>query len=582
MIRKIPVKMEYLVALLALAAGLYSQSSAIVNAYVINDDAMQHIYWMRQFQSPGLFKDDLLTENARHWLPWGLIFFYYAGSFLIDPVMISKLAPLFLFPLSSAFAYGLVKRITGSRYISFLAAVIFIFTATFFQSMIGGHPRAFGFPLLIMFLYYLVTKRYPAAAVVMIAQSLFYPVVFLLSSLTCLCTFIQRKDKKIIIDRSRTRALFFGGAILAGCSLLIGEYAVSDNPRLGSLITREAAAGRPENYEKGRFRIMPISPLFEQVKYNLKESIFGYRMIEYLKERAVMSGVVRKYEEIVEPRRPGLSVTDEIALVIFIFLLAAGIGKKIRFPPEIYYLLFSGIVLYWLSSLVLFKLYRPERYVEYSFRIAGLIFFSVISGRLIEGIRQPKVKTFFRAVPIVLACLFFRANRGLALTDLSSNRELYEYLRGLPEEAMIAAHPCLADGVPLFSRKKVFINFELSNPWYGGYWETIRKRTLAFFDAYYSENPAAVYQFCRQNEIDYVMVDEKHFQKDYLDDGKVYFEPFQGYISRLVKERKNFILPRMEEKDLLFHKNGITVIHRDAFGDRHDFNRRSEKGQLDS
>jgi len=43
---------------------------------------------------------------------------------------------------------------------------------------------------------------------------------------------------------------------------------------------------------------------------------------------------------------------------------------------------------------------------------------------------------------------FFHVNKNLALVDLSQNKELYEYLSNLPENAVIAAHPCLADGIP--------------------------------------------------------------------------------------------------------------------------------------
>ncbi len=82
-----------------------------------------------------------------------------------------------------------------------MGAVIFIITATFYKFMIGGHPRAFGFPLLIIFLYCLIQKQYLGAAIVMILQSLLYPVVFLLSTVTYLCTFIKIRDKKIYFDK---------------------------------------------------------------------------------------------------------------------------------------------------------------------------------------------------------------------------------------------------------------------------------------------------------------------------------------------------------------------------------------------
>jgi len=103
------IKMELLVILLALAIGIYSQSSALVNKYMINDDAMQHIYWMRQFQNNGLFINDLLTENARYFLPWGFVFLYYASSYLIDPVIVSKFLALILFPISALYIYKALR-----------------------------------------------------------------------------------------------------------------------------------------------------------------------------------------------------------------------------------------------------------------------------------------------------------------------------------------------------------------------------------------------------------------------------------------------------------------------------------------
>jgi hypothetical protein len=572
MIRTNYIKIELLVILLALAAGIYSQSSALVNKYVINDDAMQHIYWMRQFQNQGLFNNDLLTENARYFLPWGFVFLYRAASYLIDPLIVSKFLSLILFPISAMYVYKLLKQIANSNYTGFIGAVIFIITATFYKLMIGGHPRAFGFPLLIIFFYYLVRKQYLGAAIVMILQSLLYPVVFLLSTVTYLCTFIKIREKKIYFDKVYSKIWFFILATLIGCSLLISEYIISYNHQLGTMVSRQEVLDHPVFYQKGRFEVLPISPLLSQIKYNLKESIFGYRMVEYFKENIINSEAVRRYEGIIEPFRPDISVTNEVALIFFVFLLLVGIRKKISFPPEIYYLFLSGILWYWISDYLLFKLYRPERYLQYSVRIIGLIFFSVVIGRLIGDIKNSSLKKFLKIATIVLVLLFFHVNKNLALVDLSQNKELYEYLSNLPEDIVIAAHPCLADGIPIFTQKKVFINFELSNPWYNKYWEIVKKRTFDFFNAYYSEKPRPIYEFCNKNGIDYLVVDKKHFQEGYLTDEKVYFEPFQRYISNLLKNRKHFILPNMEEQYLLFQKSGITVIGKEVFEVIHDSN----------
>jgi hypothetical protein len=153
--------------------------------------------------------------------------------------------------------------------------------------------------------------------------------------------------------------------------------------------------------------------------------------------------------------------------------------------------------------------------------------------------------------------------KDIELNDYSGNKELYNFLKSLPKDSMIAAHPSLADAVPTFSQRKVFVKHELSHPWMEPYWETVKSRTFDFFKIYYSDNLDEAFTLCQANDIDYLVVDRSHFSEDYFN-GRIYFEPFLSYIRKSFKGRGSFALLKISDKDKLYDKKGIFIISTDA------------------
>ena len=117
------LRVEFFVILIALAIAIYSNFPALTNRYVFCDDVRQQIYWMQQFRDPDLFKGDLLTDYAKYIVPWGVTFLYYALSFIIDPIITSKLLPVILFSISALYVFKLVRHFTDN-YTAFLTASI--------------------------------------------------------------------------------------------------------------------------------------------------------------------------------------------------------------------------------------------------------------------------------------------------------------------------------------------------------------------------------------------------------------------------------------------------------------------------
>ncbi|GEM_PF-790852 len=544
-------RIEVFVILLAIAIAVNSQFSALVNQYIINDDVRQHTWWMRQFQDRDLFNNDLLAEYARSIQPWGFLFLYYLLSFAADPVLIGKILPIILLPVSSLYMFRFVRHATKSDYTGFLGALIFMVTPIYLEQMSGGHARAFGYPLLILFLYYLARKEYSKSSMVVVVQALFQPITVLLSMLTYFFAFIKIQRWKIILDRSIPKIKFFALAAIFSAIILFGKYVVTQHPDIGSPVTLEQMTGNPEFYNANRWPVLPVPPLYEGIVNYAGKGVFISRTFR-------KSAVYNQVRSALLRRSVFLAAILVLAAGLFIF------RKKLVLPQEILFLFLSGVMMFKISSLFMLRLYNPRRYLMYSMPLVALVVFTIVAGKLITGIKKTGIRKTVMSAVAVVVFLNLNVNKNVALIDMSANKNLYEYLNSLPKDTMIAAHPELADGIPTFARRKVFIKLELSVPLFDPYWSTVKNRTLDFFDAYYSEEPDFIYRFCEKNGIDYLVVDKSHFTEEYLGKGNIYFEPFNAHVIDLTSGRSKFALENIPESEKLFTRDDVFVIKRDV------------------
>jgi len=551
--RRFYMRAEFLIILLAFIIVINSQFSSLINRYVINDDVRQHIYWMQQFHDRGLFRNDLLTEYAKNYQPWGFIFLYYLFSFIADPLLISKILPIILFVLSSLYLFKLVKYLTND-YAALLAALFFMITPAYLERMSGGLPRAFASALLIIFLYYLIKREYMKSSLILLLQSLFYPMIFFVSILTYIFTFVKVRNKRISFDKSTVKNKAFICLALIAVFILGAKYTLSYNPRIGRVVSHKQMLSDPAYYAAGRYPVLPTPPLSEEISNNLSNILFSKILMRHPENFFVKSGILN----------------NAIFLIAILLLGFEAARRRMFFPVEILFLFLSSVLMYKISDLVLLKLFLPARYVEYSIPIISLIVYSMAIGQLITRLKNDRTKKVFQIIVFIIVLSNYNIHKkNIGLINMSRFKDLYAYLNSLPKDVMIAANPKLADGIPTFSQRKVFINYELSHPFYDKYWETIRRRTFDFFDAYYSQDPLYIYKFCENNGIEYLVVDRRHFKKGYLANQGFYFEPFNAYVVDITKKRVNFALADISEQDKLFVKGDVFVIKKDALKYRH-------------
>ncbi len=538
---------DLVVVAAAFALAFVSQYPALTSQYMINDDARQLIYWLQQFRDAELFRGDLLTVYARHFSSLGFILFYRALAPFIDPLLLSRLLPLLLFPLACGYLYRLVLLI-GGRYAALLAALSCLASPILLARTVGGLPRAFAFPLLLAFLYYLLKRQYLTTAILLFAQALFYPIIFFASAPVALVPIVRAWMKKGSLRPGR-RELAIAAGIIISLSFLGHRYIYRYNPLIGKTVTRGEMAGQPEYTAAGRFPILPVPPL-----YRGAANTFGAGT-------AIPHSLAKSLSPLCGGRATGaLAVIFSWGLLFF--LLYEILRKRISLPLELGALLLSALLMYKLADLFLFKLFLPMRHLEYPLPLLAMITLSLAAAGLPARARPGKARLLLQAALVALMLLGSTPRNlvGLGLMDMGYLKRLCEHLKAYPKGTVIAAHPVLADGIPMFSGRTVFLKHELSNVWYDNYWRAIKRRTFDLFDAYFAEDLEEVYLFCRENKVDYLLIDGRHYKKSFVERGVFYFEPFNTYLRRLVATRKRYALANIPPAAKAYSEGEIFLV----------------------
>ena len=541
--------LAYISVVFALVIGVYSQYSALGNPYIFNDDARQHIFWTYTFSDKELFPDDILTEYARAYQPSGYVVLYYLACFVLDPLAFGKFLSIFLFALSALYIYKMLRLFTDN-YTSFLGTLLFIVTPSFFHHMVGGFSRSFGFPLVLIFLYYLLRKKDISIVVILLLQTLFYPMVFFICMITYSLSFILH-GRVISLQVSGKRAAIYIAGLLICFSVLLVQHVIFRNPSIGTTVTRAQMVGKPEYYKHGRYQILPPEPLLFLLKENMsKGTLFTLSNPAYPRPRFFVN--------------PGFFKNYFFFILLFLLFLWSLLKKTVHFPPEFLYLFLSGLAMFYIADWMLLKFFLPQRYLEYTVPLISLVMFVVVVREITGLIKNQFLQKLVQVFVLVLVMINFQIIKNTGLVSTVHEKELYEFIGTLPKSSLIAAHPNVANNIPLLSKRRVFVNQELSHTWFDRYWALISARTFALFDAYYGDNPSAIYQFCLDNAIDYILVDKSHFTDKFLVKGDIYFEPFNQYVKGLIKQRKTFVLSTIADKDKLFELNNKFIIHRDV------------------
>jgi hypothetical protein len=537
--RSAPPWPELLVALISGAIFVLAHFQALTNRFIINDDVRQQLYWMQQWQDPSLFRGDLLTGYARHYVPWGVKGLYWLASWWVSPLYFSKLLCGFLFVFLAICLFKIGSRLLDRR-LGWMMVAVFWLMPFFLDNLAGGLARSFAAPLLALFWLGWQARRPWLMGAALLLQALFIPYIFMVAApATLLAWLLARLGRD---DPPPFPAQTFHFFLLGlGAALVFAMNLQFSADGYGPLVSAREMVNHPEFYAHGRFPLLPEPSL-------LWELISPWEFIAPFREGGLVAGI--------------------LGCGLLVVLVAAGARRldwaiwRQRLKPA-WYLGLASLILYFLARLFLLKLFVPDRYLMYTL---NLFYCLLLALGLQAALRLDRWPRHLAILALVAAAgLGAWRLQGVGLKDYSAYRPLYAALASTPKEALIAGHPNLMDTIPTFARRRAFATYELAHPWSRGYWAKLQPRLRDFFKAYYAADPQEVVAFCRKYGIAFLIVDDRHFTPAFLKGGYFlfpyekplnpgvsrglaereycpFFAPFDEQIRRLTAGRRNFAL----------------------------------------
>lgn len=587
--------------LVSLGISIYVDYPFLKNRLLIDDDLRTTTYWMPKFQDPELFNDyiskRMIQNSYRYSL--GYVLLYYITSFIMEPILFSKILPLILVPLTAYFFFKVGRLIAGN--------VAGIFTSFFaipflqYYTFAGGITRAFCWPLLGAFVYFLLSKQYWKVSLILILQALFYAAILPLCGLTYLLSFlyISWKGRKARLGLAFSKEKLLWGGLGTIVIVLIlfqtitgqltidretldmasygpgGRHPTFSNKQIsygsiiGKTIKKLGIFKIPQQYIFGRGGLVgekkkdgnKVGPLIfilllsllwsgTQVLHRLDKELWGLFILSLILFVVAWNFLPRLYFPI--KHTFGM-------LVFFIVAGAASLAQLMRTTVSLSFkrTVMSGLSL---SGLILFFPSFLCNYTVVLWAMAGGCLAILILPLIFRKVTTKQARYNLQLVVVAIGIgfwlsMFFKVP-GL-VNPTPQQKELYRFVSTLPKSSFIAGYPRDGnlDNIAFYSKRGVFISQEFfGSLTVNGLDKEMEERISAVWDAYYAESWNMVLDFCQKYGVTHLLVN-----KTYLDKVHPCYQPINSKMAH-VKERSNFVLAQIPDSLFLFKKGSIGIV----------------------
>lgn len=535
--------------------GILALQEAFSSEYVVQDDARQHVFWMRRFLDPALFPQDLIADYFQSVAPWGYTNFYRGFATLgIDPMLLAKLLPIGLGLVTAAYSFYLSLQLLPVPFTGFLSTLLIQQVIWAHDDVSSATPRAFLAPIFLAFLYYLTQRQLLPCLATIVLQGLFYPqYVFVFAGLILLQP-LQWHQGKLQFSLAKKDYRFW--AILLGAAVLVMlPYALTASA-YGPTITEREARSLAEFYRQGR------SSFFT-------EDIFGFWLY------GDRSGIFPDF------RPHTIAIGVILPLLIRFprrFPLVEQLRQSIKLLPQ---LAVTGLFLFIAAHLLLFKLHLPSRYTGHTLRLVLALATALSLTLLLDtGLRwmqanvQPKSSFCSRqwlvgglagllGMAILLyPHLFFKFPK--TNYQQATPPGLYRFLQQQPKDIIVAGTLEAANNVPSLANRSVLVSKEYAIPYHTGYANQFRQRAIDLINAQYSLDRAEVANFLRSYGIDYWLVSREAFEPEFLDETWIRQYPVAITAAKANLKRGNPFLKRAMNRCAVWTDKAADVYVLDA------------------
>lgn len=528
--------------------GILAIQQAFSGEYVVQDDARQHVFWMRRFSNASLFPNDLIADYFQSIAPLGYKAVYQIAAVVgIDPLLFSKFLPILLGLLTTGYCFGVCVQLLPVPMTGFIGALLLNQNLWMQDGLISATPKAFLYPLFLAFLYYLLRHSLIPCLVAIALLGLFYPsLVFV-----CACLLILQCCWDTILPSHR-RDYLFCAAGLGVAILVLLPYALSSS-EFAPVITAAEARTLPEFGTEGRASFFNDNDPWD-FWFNASRS--GIRLPSALMPPLVYAGfllpILLRY-----PSR---------------FPLSKQVSSGVILLPQ---LILASFVMFFAAHALLFKLHLPSRYTQHSLRIAMVTAAAVALTLLLDAVFQ-KVLSFLtsRLIPLASSLLLISVLTLYPSTLKSflwtgyvvgGVPELYEFLQQQPQDILIASLVDEVNNLPTFSQRSILVGSEYAVPYHQGYYNKFRQRTIELIQAQYSQDLTDVQKLIQKYGIDFWLLDRAAFTPEYVASDR-WIQQYQPLATQVIAQMQQGVpaLSKITESCSVFATKGLVVLPADC------------------
>lgn len=506
---------------LSLGFGLLYSGLALHQAFasplIVQDDARQHVFWMRRWLDPALFPNDLIADYFQSVAPWGYRLLYRAGAALgVDPFSFNKFLPLPLTLIITLYCFRLTLALLPVPFAAFTSTVLLNQALWIDSDVASATPRAFVYPLLLAFLFYLVRGALLPCLIVLLLQGLFYPQTLLLSlgvlTLQLLDWRPERPPWQRLAWAARSQRRFALGAWAVALAILL-LYALQSSA-YGPTISRAEALNLPEFWPGGRSSF--FSDDFWQYWLRGRSGILHYKL--FTPATQVLGLLLPCFWLGTYPGPPRLALLSHCQkLAVLTQLTVASIG------------------MFFIAHAVLFKLHLPSRYAQHSLRIVLAVAAAIVITSWLEALSRWQTSTgpvwTRRGRSWAAGVMAPLTSAGIALFLLAlvlfypltlknflasgyvtaDSPKLHQFLAQQPKDSLVASLSRRADNIGSFAARSVLASWEHSIPYHLGYYLPLRDRLRRMIAAQYSPDLAAAQELIRDEGVTLWLLDPISF-----------------------------------------------------------------------
>jgi hypothetical protein len=542
----------------------------------INDDVQQQIFPFYTYADSTLFPNDYISDYYRLNLPFGFHAFYWLGAKVWDPEPLSLALPYPLLLITVGGLAATAYRLAGGA-AAWAVAALALSSGMFMDRIVGGLPRAFGFPLFAWGLYALVAGRPKLLGVFTALGITFYPVVGVVlgGTLGLWLLFWPAKERGEAEHWSLKRRAVFLSIVAGACVLLTAVVLVIGKgygDRIGPKdITEFPEAGAGGRYDKDSRP--PFAPVHAATWKQWRKTLAG--------QGKAFAPSVRPWKKAAEAEKKGSALFVGITAFVLVGfgLLARSSQVARRVLPFVIVALGGYVAAVWTSPL----LYLPERYTNYTVALLAVLLTSVAAAGYAELFKS-RWSAKWLSFPVFRNILVFVCAAGILLAvggrgsstkgysvRVKSNASLYKTIAALPKDSLIAGWPSgPVQLVPHLSRRSALVTYETHQAFHKDYTLEMRKRTSALIDAYYASDTAPLIKLREEFGVTHLIVDFRHLndqrpfagKKRKGENRRLYFRPFTSQTleaSSKLGNRKRSVLHRLKRK-AMFRRGTIAVF----------------------